>query len=83
MPYLLFALLTQVESERSSNAAHLYHESPAGERTCRLRVQPGPVDGKTATFASAVNEETPGLAALRLIYRTFVALDIYRGSGGP
>lgn len=35
------------------------------------------------TFASAVNEETSGLAVLRLIYRTFVALDIYCGPGGP
>lgn len=72
-----------MESKQSCNAAHLYHKSPAGERTCSLRVQPGPVDHKTATFASAVSDKTSGLAALRLIYRTFVALDIYRGSGGP
>lgn len=57
--------------------------NPLQESEHADRVQPGPVDDKTATFASAGNEETSGLAALRLISRTLVALDIYRGSGGP
>lgn len=36
---------------------------------------------KTSPSARAVNEQTVALAVLYLIYRTFVALDIYRGSG--
>lgn len=59
-----------------------------------LRVKPGPPEGTVCCFlfcrtqrrqhfAPAVNEETSGLAVFRLIYRTFVAFDIYCGSGGP
>lgn len=36
---------------------------------------------QTPTSTRAVNKPTVALAVLYLIYRTFVALDIYRGSG--
>lgn len=69
--------------------------NPLQESACAgLRVKPGPPKDTICCFlfchtqrrhhfAPAVNEETSGLAVFRLIYRTFVALDIYCGSGGP